>query len=294
MDITQTPETSVTPTHLESNPSSSRNLSPPNAPTTLQAEQSSTVTSDEVIDYDEVEEETRQFMAELPSGPFTRDLTLSPPPETPSSAPPTVDPATLARQQQEQEQEVQRVLSQAQATSTLPGQQVSAPSSSLSDLNPLANLSIPRTSPTMERERSQALLSATDRPVSMQVDEEMVEMEYTPVSTSPNCSRPAPPPPPPTLQASQAMPGVEELSFTRYPRRGKTRSSQYRQSTQASTAGDFLQATLAATLMRLQRSQNGAQILADAMNGTAIAPRSRGSRGGQRRQQNKGAEAKRD
>ncbi|BGP24796.1 kinesin K39 [Rhodotorula toruloides] len=262
MDITQTPETSVTPTHLESNPSSSRNPSPPNAPTTLQAEQSSTVTSDEVIDYDEVEEETRQFMA------------------------------------LEQEQEVQRVLSQAQATSTLPGQQVSAPSSSLSDLNPLANLSIPRTSPTMERERSQALLSATDRPVPMQVDEEMVEMEYTPVSTSPsrspNCSRPAPPPPPPALQASQAMPGVEELSFTRYPRRGKTRSSQYRQSTQASTAGDFLQATLAATLMRLQRSQNGAQILADAMNGTAIAPRSRGSRGGQRRQQNKGAEAKRD
>lgn len=69
-----------------------------------------------------------------------------------------MDSATTARQQQEQEVQVQRILSEAQAISTLPGQQPSALSSSPSGHNPLANLSIPRTHPTTERERSQALL----------------------------------------------------------------------------------------------------------------------------------------
>ncbi|BGO99628.1 hypothetical protein JCM10021v2_003304 [Rhodotorula toruloides] len=234
-------------------------------------------------------------MAELPSGPFNRDLTLSPPPsETPSSVPLTEDPATTARRQQEQEQEAERVLSQAQTTSTLPGPQASDPSSSLNGLNPLANLSIPRTDPTTERERSQALLSVTDHPTPMQVDEEMEEVSYTPASTNPNPSRPAPPPPRPAPLANESTPEIEELSCRRYPRDGKNRSSHHRQATRPDSANDFLAATLAATLMRLQRSEHGAQTLTNALNGTAMPPRTRGRRGGQGRQQGKGKETQKD
>ncbi|KAJ8291727.1 Retrovirus-related Pol polyprotein from transposon 297 [Rhodotorula toruloides] len=232
MDSSNFPQTPVDAANPSSTPLPLDSSTLPSSTQQQASLQSTATTTDVVIDYDEAEEEIRQFMAELPSGPFNRDQTLSPPPETPSSAPPTVDSATTARQQQEQEVQVQRILSEAQAISTLPGQQPSALSSSPSGHNPLANLSIPRTHPTTERERSQALLSATSHPVPMQVDDEVVEVSYSPLPSNPRPFRPAPPPPPPAPQASQATPELEELSFTRYPR-GKTRSSQHRQSTQA-------------------------------------------------------------
>ncbi|BGP11744.1 hypothetical protein JCM10049v2_007664 [Rhodotorula toruloides] len=293
MDSSNFPQTPVDAANPSSTPLPLDSSTLPSSTQQQASLQSTATTTDIVIDYDEAEEEIRQFMAELPSGPFNRDQTLSPPPETPSSAPPTVDSATTARQQQEQEVQVQRILSEAQAISTLPGQQPSALSSSPSGHNPLANLSIPRTHPTTERERSQALLSATSHPVPMQVDDEVVEVSYSPLPSNPRPFRPAPPPPPPAPQASQATPELEELSFTRYPR-GKNRSSQHRQSTQATSANNFLEAILAATLMRLQRSESGAQTLQDACNGTALPPRSRGRRGGQRRQQDKGKGPQRD
>ncbi|BGP10210.1 hypothetical protein JCM10049v2_006093 [Rhodotorula toruloides] len=295
MDSNNIPQTPVDVTKSPSTQPLLNSSTPPSS-TQPQAnpQPSSATTTDVVIDYDEAQEEIRQFMAELPSGPFNRDLTLSPPPETPSSAPPTVDPATTARQQQEQELEVQRILSEAQATSTLPGQPHSALSSSPSSDHPLRHLSIPRANPDTERERSENVLSAMQAS-PMEVDEEMQEVSYTPVATTPNHSRPAPPLPRPAPLASQATPEVEELSFRRYPHNNpKNRSSHHRQAMRSDSANDFLATTLAATLMRLQRSENGAQTLRDACNGTALPPRSRGCRGGQRRQQDKGKGPQRD
>lgn len=210
---------------------------------------------------------------------------------TPSPAP-AIPPVT--------EQEVEQILSEAQATSSLPGPTGSAPSSSSpSNRNPLSNMSIPRGDRETQRQQTRAVLSAMNSAASTTIEDvEMQEVSFTPVQPAPagpsNDQRnpPQQPAPPqqqvPQQSASQARrgrqsPEIEVLSFKRYPNR-KIRSSAHQQATHPSPA-TFLDAMLTATLTRLSNDPQGAETLVAAMNGTMAPPRStRGTRGGQNRQ----------